>query len=169
MFDESDQRFLKTFSWVQVGLIGFAVLILLLAWGIHRYEFNTEPSTARQSAVKDRLAPVAGVYSGDTGRAAAQAAAEKAAAASVDKVAFDGSTDGEMIYSQVCAACHDTGAAGAPVSEPGAWDEQLEKGYDTLLTHAIEGFNAMPARGGRADLNDEQVAAALDYIIDKVE
>src|SRR5699024_1698157 len=126
-------------------------------------------SSARQAAVDERLQPVAGVYAGETGRAAAQAAAEEAAASAEAQVAFDGSTDGEMIYSQVCAACHDTGAAGAPKLEAGDWTDRLEKGRDTLLTHAIEGFNAMPARGGRSDLSDEQVAASLDYMLDQVE
>ncbi|HSH27667.1 MAG TPA: c-type cytochrome [Wenzhouxiangella sp.] len=168
MSEQHDRQFIHTFSAVLVGLTAFIVVIIALALIIHNYAFEPEQSPARQAAVDERLQPVAGVYAGETGRAAAQAAAEQAAASAEPQVAFDGSTDGQMIYSQVCAACHDTGAAGAPRLEAGDWSDRLEKGRETLVTHAIDGFNAMPARGGRSDLSDEQVTASVDYMLDQV-
>lgn len=169
MSEQHDRQFIQTFSAVLVGLTVFIVVIIALALIIHNYAFEPEQSAARQAAVEERLQPVGGVYAGETGRAAAQAAAEQAAASTESQAAFDGSTDGEMIYSQVCSACHDTGAAGAPKLEAGDWSDRLDKGRDTLLTHAIEGFNAMPARGGRSDLSDEQVTASVDYMLDQIE
>lgn len=169
MSEEHDRQFVKTFSSVLLGLVVFTFVIILLALAIHQRHFDGEQSAARQAALEERIRPVAGVYAGETGRAAAQAAAE-AAASEAPQVAFDGSTDGGMIYSRVCAACHDTGAAGAPRNVADELGARLaEKGRDTLLTHAIEGFNAMPARGGRSDLSDEQVAASVDYMLDQLD
>lgn len=170
MSEQHDRQFIQTFSAVLAGLVAFTVVIIVLALIIHNREFDGEQSAARQAAVEQRLRPVADVYAGETGRAAAQAAAEEAAAGAETQVAFEGSTDGQMIYDRVCAACHDAGVAGAPrmvADEMGA--RLAEKGRDTLVTHAIDGFNAMPARGGRSDLSDEQVAASVDYMIDQTE
>jgi cytochrome c5 len=75
---------------------------------------------------------------------------------------------GETVYAAVCAACHTSGAAGAPkMGDPGAWGARLAKGYDTLVKHAIEGFNAMPAKGGNPDLDDIEVARAVVYLSNK--
>jgi len=75
---------------------------------------------------------------------------------------------GEAVYTAVCAACHTNGAAGAPkMGDTGAWGARLAKGYDTLVKHAIEGFNAMPAKGGNPDLDDVEVARAVVYLSNK--
>jgi len=75
---------------------------------------------------------------------------------------------GETVYAAVCAACHTSGAAGAPkMGDTGAWGARLAKGYDTLVKHALEGFNAMPAKGGNPDLDDIEVARAVVYLSNK--
>ncbi|MGM0701927.1 MAG: c-type cytochrome [Pseudomonadota bacterium] len=80
-----------------------------------------------------------------------------------------GEIDGAEIYSSVCAACHDTGAAGAPTrGSEDAWAERVEKGFATLLDHSINGFNAMPARGGNSSLSDAEVEAATAHLVDPV-
>ena len=67
-----------------------------------------------------------------------------------------------------CAACHDSGAAGAPkTGDAGAWASRIDKGMDTLVKHAYEGFNAMPAKGMCSDCSEEEIAAAVEYIVDK--
>ncbi|WP_231489583.1 c-type cytochrome [Billgrantia saliphila] len=77
--------------------------------------------------------------------------------------------DGEAIYNQACMACHMTGAAGAPIrGDADAWAPRMEKGIDTLYTHAIEGFNAMPPKGGHMGLSDEEVQAAVDFMVEPV-
>ncbi len=81
-----------------------------------------------------------------------------------------GSPDGKSLYAIRCAACHDTGLLGAP--KPGAagdWAARLPRGRDVLLEHAIKGFNKMPPRGGNPSLTDGDVAAALDYMLSRVE
>ncbi len=76
-----------------------------------------------------------------------------------------GPRGGEEVYADACAACHDSGAAGAPkIGDTGAWADRLSKGDDTLYSHAINGFNAMPAKGGCSDCSDEEVQNAVDYM-----
>ena len=167
MSEQDDQIFIKRFSLVLVALAAFTLIIIAVAATINS---TREPSenTARTEARLERLAPVAGVFSGDTGRAAAQAAVEAAAAAGPN-VAFDGSLDGQMIYEQACGTCHEIGAAGAPQLVASAWDSRLDQGRDVLVEHAINGIGTMPAKGGRSDLSDEQVAASVDYMLGAIQ
>ena len=79
--------------------------------------------------------------------------------------AGDGPRDGKAVYSAVCQTCHATGLLGSPkLGDAGAWGPRIAKGKDTLYTHAINGFNAMPAKGG-ADIPDEEVQNAVDYMV----
>jgi cytochrome c5 len=72
---------------------------------------------------------------------------------------------GQAVYAAVCAACHGTGAAGAPkMGESGAWSARIAQGYDTLVRHAVQGIRAMPAKGGNPDLDDIEVARAVVYM-----
>ena len=72
---------------------------------------------------------------------------------------------GEQVYSSTCVACHGTGAAGAPkVGDAGAWGKRISEGFDTLVSHAIKGFNAMPAKGGNPDLDDIEIARTVAFM-----
>jgi cytochrome c5 len=74
----------------------------------------------------------------------------------------------EAVFTAICAACHTSGAAGAPkLGDAGAWAPRIAQGYDTLLKHAIEGIRAMPAKGGNPDLDDVEVARAVVYMANK--
>ncbi len=75
---------------------------------------------------------------------------------------------GAAVYAAVCAACHDSGAAGAPkTGDTGSWSARLGQGYDTLVKHAIEGIRAMPAKGGNPDLDDVEVTRAVVFMANK--
>lgn len=71
---------------------------------------------------------------------------------------------GDQLYKAICATCHDAGLVGAPKTGTADWGPRIAKGKDTLYKNAINGFNAMPARGG-ADISDDEVKNAVDYII----
>ena len=72
---------------------------------------------------------------------------------------------GDAVYTANCAACHTSGAAGAPkLGDAAGWGARIAQGYDTLLKHAIEGIRAMPAKGGNPDLDDVEVARAVVYM-----
>ncbi len=72
---------------------------------------------------------------------------------------------GEQVYNEVCAGCHASGALGSPkFKEAAAWSKRNSQGYEVLLTHALKGFNKMPARGGDPDLSDLEVARGVVYM-----
>ncbi|KAA0874462.1 c-type cytochrome [Nitrincola tapanii] len=71
------------------------------------------------------------------------------------------------IYNRSCAACHASGILGSPKFGDGEMTTRLnEKGMDTLLAHAIEGFNAMPPRGTCADCSDDEIKDTVQYMLD---
>lgn len=75
--------------------------------------------------------------------------------------------DGESIYNAICKTCHGTGLVGAPkFGVAGDWSPRIAKGKDTLYNNAINGIGAMPAKGG-ADIADEEVKNAVDYMLSK--
>ena len=83
-------------------------------------------------------------------------------------------TSGVEVYDQVCGACHLNGIGGAPKSDDrAAWAPRIAQGTATLYKHAIEGYTGkngvMPAKGGRADLSDELVQAAVDHMVSKAQ
>jgi len=71
---------------------------------------------------------------------------------------------GEQVYTAQCAACHATGAAGAPkLGDAAAWAPRIKTGYDALLTSALKGKGAMGAQGG-GEMSDLEIARAVVYI-----
>lgn len=96
--------------------------------------------------------------------AQASASTPAAAAAPVEM-------SGQQVYDSACAACHAAGVAGAPkMGDSAAWAPRISQGADALNKHAVEGFQGnagfMPAKGGRADLSDDSVHAAVSYMVD---
>lgn len=76
-----------------------------------------------------------------------------------------GPRSGEEVYAAACSACHDSGAAGAPkFGDTSAWADRISKGDDTLYDHAINGFNAMPPKGGCSDCSNEEIQNAVDHM-----
>lgn len=79
-------------------------------------------------------------------------------------------TVGKSVFGKVCSLCHAAGVAGAP--KPGDkadWGPRIAQGQDMLYKHALEGFTGakgqMPARGASTTLKDEEIKAAVDYMV----
>lgn len=169
---KTDLEFLKRFSML-IGVLALMALAFIL---LALYIYGKHPaasSPGAQKVVADRIAPVGDSYAGETGRAAMLAAEEARKKAAAAQVAYGGSTDGKVIYDQLCGACHKSGVSGAPKMDDKAdWAPRVAQGVDTLVKHATEGFTGkkgvMPARGGNPSLNDEQVKATVHWMIDQV-
>jgi cytochrome c oxidase subunit 2 len=74
--------------------------------------------------------------------------------------------DGKMIYDQLCQACHAKGLTGAPTTgDKAAWAPRIALGDAVLVQNAIKGIRMMPPRGGNPALSDDQVKAAVQYIV----
>ena len=77
--------------------------------------------------------------------------------------------NGKAVYDANCAACHATGAGGAPrAGDAAAWTDRFGRGINTLFRSAIAGKGAMPPKGGNASLSDAEVRAATDYMVSQV-
>lgn len=81
-------------------------------------------------------------------------------------------SDGKAVFEETCQLCHGDGIAGAPkFGSKEAWGSRLGQGLATLEKHAIDGYegeNVMPAKGGNPDLSDDDVKAAVKYMVDAV-
>jgi len=75
---------------------------------------------------------------------------------------------GEEVYKATCAACHGSGALGAPkAGDTAAWGPRIAQGFETLVSHAVHGLRGMPAKGGNGDLDDIEVARAVAFMADE--
>jgi cytochrome c5 len=73
---------------------------------------------------------------------------------------------GEKIYQQACQMCHEAGVAGSPMTgDKGVWAARIDQGRDKLVKSAIEGIGVMPPKGGQSQLSDDEVASAVDFMI----
>ncbi|MFC4260661.1 c-type cytochrome [Marinobacter lacisalsi] len=113
-----------------------------------------------EDQIRERIAPVGEVcLQGEDCGSAAPAAASN-----------DGPRSGEDVYAAACQACHASGVAGAPVAgDADAWSSRVDKGMETLIDHAINGFNAMPPKGGCSSCSDEEIQAAVEYLVEQVQ
>lgn len=75
---------------------------------------------------------------------------------------------GEDVYNTTCHACHETGVGGAPkFGDKAQWKDRIAKGVDTLHAHALAGFNAMPPKGTCMACSDDEIKAAVDFMVKK--
>jgi cytochrome c5 len=108
------------------------------------------------------------------GAAGSDAMSEKAIAQRMQPVDFVAVADsgapkslqtGEAVYAAACSACHAAGIAGAPrTGDAAAWAPRFKQGFDLLVKHAVEGFKAMPAKGGNPNLDAIEVARAVVFM-----
>jgi cytochrome c5 len=166
-----DLVFLKHFSMVIAFLMGVTVVLIVFAHYMHGTAPH-EPDLRAEARVAGRIAPVGAVYAGETGAAAMAAAAEAARLAAASQVAYEGTLDGSVIYTNLCGACHTAGVGGAPMLTQAAWSARTAQGVETLVKHAIEGFQGpaglMPARGGNPSLTDAQVESTVKWMLDNL-
>jgi cytochrome c5 len=164
---DHDLVFMKHFSQVILILVGITIALILLGFYIN-HNAPRDPNPVKEARINANLQPVAAVYAGNAGLAQQEAVRKAALELAKSQVAYGGTLDGGVIYGQLCAGCHNTGVGGAPKMARADWGSRLGKGKDTLHKHAIEGFNAMPARGGNPSMTDEQVIATVDWMLDNL-
>jgi cytochrome c5 len=83
---------------------------------------------------------------------------------------------GPQVYNQACIACHSpatAAATGAPALGDGAaWAARVAQGMDTLTEHALNGYTGdsgyMPPKGGQVNLSDDEVIAAIEYMLEQL-
>lgn len=126
-----------------VPVIGIVMLVQLVVNRPH-----ADPAAMSPEAVAARIQPVGriefGAAPGDASRTP---------------------KSGEEVVKSACAACHETGAAGAPkIGDKAAWAKPLAQGLDRLTKNAAGGIRAMPPRGGNPELSDLEIVRAIVYM-----
>lgn len=141
-----------------VALALVLLLILAILGATDQFTATVVSPDMSDEAVAERLQPVAREHIGE----------EQMAEADTDEeiAADEDAAMGQQITTAVCATCHAKGMLNAPViGNAEDWAPRIEKGLETLYDHAINGFKNMPARGGRGSLSDDEVKAAVDYMV----
>lgn len=177
-----DRKFFDTFLLILGGLILFSIAMIVLSKviGGRQQEFISEdPAVIGQ--LEERIKPFGSVAIEGQAEPAAQEppSSEAAPAAAVTTVAVatesavakaQAAPSGEATYRGACIVCHGAGIAGAPkVGDAAAWQARIARGADALYSNAINGYQGsagmMPAKGGRVDLSNDAVRAAVDYMV----
>jgi cytochrome c5 len=171
---KQDTHFFNVFSMVIGLLIVIAIAIFALARVVASETQDKQVLEESQylKSVESHLQPVGNVaVAGQDNSALAIKADAGAGAAGSAGAGPALPKSGDETFQQVCSTCHGAGIAGAPkAGDKAAWGPRLAKGKDVLYDHALKGFTGtsgvMPAKGGRADLTDDLVKAAVDHMVD---
>jgi len=168
----TDRAFLKSFAGLIVALVALTVVLFVVAQIIGGKTSKTVEATADAKAVAERIKPVGELT---VGAVQAEKVATTSSNAVMDAIipaanAAGAEDHGKKIYDTTCMACHAAGVAGAPkFGDKAAWAPRIAQGMDTLHTHAIKGFQGkagmMPPKGGNMSAKDEDVKAAVDYMV----
>jgi len=144
--DNNKSHSSRTIMWITVAV---AAVLILIVWPLSM--IGKAPTDGNGDDAELRIQPVARVEM------------QKAALPSDGKP-----RSGETVYNTICKACHEAGVAGAPkAGDKAAWAPRISTGIEALLNSATKGKNAMPARGGAADLTDDELKAAVEYLVGK--
>ena len=120
------------------------------------------------SGVGDRVAAIGQI---NVAVAKEESTSDGGEAASTETTpATPAAVDGKQVYDTGCVACHGAGIAGAPrVGDLDAWADRIGTGLENMVANAINGFQGsqgmMPAKGGNPSLSDEEIEAAVEYMV----
>jgi len=158
---KADSAFMRQFAGVIAGFVVLTIALIFLARYIQP-DSSVDANPSQGVLAEKRITPEASVRYGYE----AAAALAEAQAAAASPAAEDTVVDGAAVYNGLCVSCHAAGVAGAPI--PGSEQfaaREAERGHDGLIQNAINGLNAMPARGGNPSLTDAQIQAAVEFML----
>lgn len=149
MSQQVDKSVMTTTVTLISGLVLLAVVLFMVAallgviGGV-----APDDNSRKQAAVLERIKPVARV------------------SFEQPKPAVAVKLSGAEVYNKVCAACHAVGTLGAPkTGAKDQWEPRFAQGLDTLVTHAVSGIRAMPAKGGDPSLTEDNIREAVAYML----
>lgn len=141
---------MKKLMFKQVAAMVALLVLAVSAWAL---------TDKQRDEVSARIEPAGKVcMQGDSSCGAAMAASG------------GGEKSGKEVYEGSCQGCHAVGAGNAPkFGDADAWAPRVAQGQETLYTHAIEGLNnvgMMPAKGLCMSCSDDEIKAAVDYMVE---
>lgn len=170
MSQEKDQIFFRNFA-LAIGIL--ALLMVLFAILSRIYGIDKAAEAERTApAVTERTAPVGkAMMPGEEEEMQPEPEMAMESAPAVT-AADTGGDPGQKTYDNLCVNCHGVSALASMIPQTGdadAWSPRISKGIEVLYDHAINGFTGnmgmMPAKGGNPALSDEDVKAAVDYMV----
>ena len=175
MSQEQDKIFFRNFS-LTIGLIAVMMIAFYFAASAaveSKFGLAADDTTATSANVAELTQPVGQVAI--TGEESESIIEQNVIVADTTDVANNSSGNGESVYNGLCVNCHGIAALAAMIPQTGdaaAWGPRIEKGADALYENAINGYTGelgmMPAKGGNPALSDDEVKAAVDYIVNQV-
>jgi cytochrome c5 len=146
---DSHSSFIKTPQQLVVVIVAsfvVPVIAIIMLVQLVTSERGADPNALTPESVAQRIRPVGHVEFGAAGGAA-------------------GGKSGEEVVKSVCAACHQTGVAGAPkIGDKAAWAPRIKEGLNEMVKDAIKGVRGMPPKGGNPSLSDDEVARAVVFM-----
>lgn len=133
-----------------------AIMLLLLTSGCQedkpQSQLTAEPASAQARQEADKAKDAA--HDEETKTVSVASAGEMAT--------------GQAIYEKNCSSCHTSGVAGAPkLGDKAAWGPLISDGLDQMVQIAIDGKGAMPPKGGNPGLSNDEVRAAVNYMVEQ--
>lgn len=165
MSQEQDKIFFRNYL-IVLGILAAMIIIFLIAARIIGID-DEAAAAQRTEQVSENTRPVGQV------RTEGEVEAEPEAAPAIVPTAVEvAEVDvGKSVYSGLCFSCHGTGLPGIPqFGDQAAWADRIAKGKELLYERALKGFTGssgimMPPKGGNPALNDDEVKAAVDYMV----
>ncbi len=134
------------------ALVALAVVIFVVA-NMVGSKAKADEVNAKDQSLADRIAPVGKLVAVQSVVSAAVPTAHAA-------------MSGKAVYQGTCVACHGSGLMNAPkFGSMADWGPRIKQGKPTLYKHALEGYKAMPPKGGNTSLSDAEIKAAIDYMV----
>jgi cytochrome c5 len=170
MSKEQDKIFFRNFS-LALSVIAVMMVVFFIVAQYAAGGDDEATASARAEVVAEITAPVGEVTA--VGDEAMEEAVEEVVADAGGEASGD---VGKTVYDGLCVNCHGIAALAAMIPQSGdaaAWEARIAKGIDVLYENAINGFTGdmgmMPARGSNPALSDDEVKAAVDYIMSQVQ
>ena len=164
MGSKEDNVFFYNYS-IVIGLLA-VMIIIFLALALYLGVDEDAIALKQSTKVSANTVPVGVVDVLDETAEEVEVATVATVAASADPVDM-----GQRVYQGLCISCHN-GLPGIPkVGDKATWESRIALGMALLYEHAIKGFIsdggliAMPPKGGNMNLTDEEVKAAVDYMV----
>lgn len=170
MSKEQDKIFFRNFSLA----LAFIAVMMVVFFVVAQYAASDDEAEAnmRSAAVAEVTAPVGEVtIAGEEPEEMMEEITEEVAAAGGE------ASGGQATFEKTCLGCHGVPAMASMIPQIGdtaAWSPRIEKGIDVLYASAINGFTGdsgmmMPPKGSNPALTDDEVKAAVDYMVGQVQ
>jgi cytochrome c5 len=175
MSNQDDAVFIRNFSLLIGALCIVGIMSFILAKIVTQ---SVEDNITEDEGLSERIAPIGKINTSGTSSLAGNEIVENnnpsspsdpITSSADEDVDNDTPQNGKNVYDAACFVCHATGVAGAPkLDDTANWERRLNKGQSVLYLNAINGFmgevGMMPPKGGRPDLSDDAIRAAVDYM-----